>query len=438
MRVLLPVGRKQAQKRALSGLRPLGVACVCLLTVSAGAAKHEKAAPPTPSVRIDTVPLDYHPLSSFYLLSRSSSSSLDFIDKEHLLFTFRATGLMKRLPECQPDDQDQLIRALVIHLPDGKIERSAEWRMHDRGRYLWSLGNGKFMVRQRDTLSFTDASLELHPFLHSNTPLRLVKLAPDAQSVLVETDLEKHTVDEHRQMTISAQADGLLGPSEDVLMTVLRLSDRSVLLRARALSVSDVPIISDGYIETIEAQGDQWMLRYRPFKGEPTVIGKVESSCRPNEDPLNDRTTVVTVCPNRSADHILQAISLQGKMLWTYRWDSHYIWPTTAASQSGRRIAFSTLRVARPVNMYDPFDETEVQGQRVDVLDADTGALELTQYATPALSAGQNYALSPEGDRFAVLRDNAIEIYNLPPDAPQSADAGKPPVTEAPDLGGAN
>ena len=44
--------------------------------------------------------------------------------------------------------------------------------------------------------------------------------------------------------------------------------------------------------------------------------------------------------------------------------------------------------------------------------------LELTQYATPVLSAGQNYALSPDGDRFAVLRDNAIEIYNLPPAAP--------------------
>jgi len=433
MRVLLPRGRK----RALSGLRPLGIACLCLLS-TAWAAKHEKTETPTPSVRIDTVLLDYHPLSSFYLMSRSSSSSLDFIDNQHLLFTFRATGLMKRLAECQPDDEDQLIRALVIHLPDGKIERSAEWRMHDRGRYLWALGNGKFMVRQRDTLEFTDASLELHAFLHSSSPLRLVKVAPDAQSVLVETDLEKHSAEEHERLAASAGADGLFGPSEDVLLTVLRISDRSVLLRARSLSVTDVPIISEGYIETLAAQGNQWMLRYRPFNGEPSVIASVASSCKPNEDPLNDETTVVTVCTNRSADHILQAISLKGKTLWTYRWDSHYIWPTTTASQSGRRIAFSTLRVSRPVNLYDPFDETEVQGQRVDVLDADTGELELTQYATPALSAGQNYALSAEGDRFAVLRDNAIEIYNLPAGTPQSADAGKPSVTAAPDFGGAN
>ena len=434
MRVLLPSGRK----RALPGLRPLGAACVCLLAATAWAAKHEKTEPPTPSARIDTVSLDYHPLSNFYLLSRSSSSSLDFIDDQHLLFTFRATGLMKRLSDCQPDDEDQLIRALVVHLPDGKIERSAEWRMHDRGRYLWALGNGKFMVRQRDSLQLTDASLELHPFLKSSSPLRLVKLSPDAQLVLVETDLEKHSDEEHQQLAAEAGADALFGPHEDVLLTFLRISDRSILLRARSLSISDVPIISEGYIETLAAQGDHWMLRYRPFSGEPTVIGSVESSCEPKEDPLNDQTTVVTVCTNHSADHILQAISLKGKMLWTYRWDSHYIWPTTAASQSGRRIAFSTLRVSRPVSTYDPFDETEVQAQRVDVLDAETGQLELTQYATPALSAGQNYALSPEGDRFAVLRDNAIEIYNLPAAAPQNAGAGGPLVTRAPDLGGAD
>jgi hypothetical protein len=37
------------------------------------------------------------------------------------------------------------------------------------------------------------------------------------------------------------------------------------------------------------------------------------------------------------------------------------------------------------------------------------------------LSAGQNYALSPDGGRFAVLRENAIEIYDLPPTTPETA-----------------
>ena len=356
-------------------------------------------------------------------MSRTSSSSLDFIDDQHMLFTFRATGLLKRLPECQRDDEDQLIRALVVHLPDGKIERSAEWRMHDRGRYLWALGNGKFMVRQRDSLQLTDASLELRPFINSTTPLRLIKLSPDARLVLVETDLERHTPEEHERLVEASLAEDLPPPREDVQMTILRVDDRSVVLRARTLSVTDLPIISNGYIETLSAQGDHWMLRYRPFIGEPSVIADVASSCRPSESPLNDETTVVNICSERGDDHFFQAISLSGKKLWTYRWDNHYIWPTSASSESGTRIAFSTLRVAHPVNTYDPFDETEVEAQRVEVLDVNTGRLEFTQYATPVLSAGQNYALSPNGGRFAVLRDNAIEIYDLPPAARESGNA---------------
>jgi hypothetical protein len=39
---------------------------------------------------------------------------------------------------------------------------------------------------------------------------------------------------------------------------------------------------------------------------------------------------------------------------------------------------------------------------------------------TPVLTAGQNVALSPDGTRFAVLRNGAIEVYDLPPvEAPQ-------------------
>jgi len=401
----------------------LGITLAGLLTTVSWAAKHEKTDAPTPAIRIATDPLDYHPLSSFYLMSRTSSSSLDFIDDQHMLFTFRATGLMKRLPECQRDDEDQLIRALVVHVPDGKIERSAEWRMHDRGRYLWSLGNGKFLVRRQDDLFLTDSSLELRPFISSPAPLRLIKLSPDAKLVLVETDLERHTPEEHERLVEASLAEDLPPPREDVQMTILRVDDRSVVLRARVLSVTDLPIISNGYIETLSAQGDHWMLRYRPFSGEPSVIADVASSCRPSESPLNDETTVVNICSERGDDHLFQAISLSGKKLWTYRWDNHYIWPTSASSESGTRIAFSTLRVSHSVNSRDPIDETDLQQQRVEVLDVNTGRLEFTQYATPVLSAGQNYALSPNGGRFAVLRDNAIEIYDLPPAARESGNA---------------
>jgi hypothetical protein len=398
-------------------LAGLGLAALGSLTLTASAAKHEKAGSPPPALRIPTEPLGFYPQNSAYLISRTSSSSLDFIDSDHILFTFQSKGLLKRLPECQPDDEDQLIRAMVIHLPDGAVERSTEWRMHDRGRYLWPLRNGKFLVRQRDLLSVTDATLRLQPYIQAESPIRLVRLSPDARLLLVETDVEKHTEEEHRRLVQQASLEGLSPPREDVQLAIIRTDDRSVISHSRVLIPSDLPIVDQGSLEALPGRGNHWLVRYLPFRGDPSTIAEVASSCRPTEIPLNERTTFIVTC-GESADHLVQTATLDGKTLWSYRWDSHYIWPSTATSEDGRRVAFSTLRVARGVNASEPFDETDVQAQRIEVLDIATGRLDLTQFASPILSAGQNYALSPDGQRFAVLRDNAIEVYDLPTVAP--------------------
>lgn len=391
-----------------------GAAVAALLSVPSWAEKHEKPESAPPALRIPTEPLNYHPLSNFYLMARSSSSSLDFIDNANLLFTFRSTGLLKRLPGCPPDDEDQLIRAVVIHLPEGNVVRSAEWRMHDRGRYLWTLGGGKFLVRERDSLMITDSSLELQPYIESDAPIRLVKLSPDGRLLLIETEVDKRDEEEREKLAQQAWMAGLAPPGENIQLAILRVPELTLVARQRMLSVHDLPLIAAGYLENLAAKGDHWKIRYVPFLGKPADVAEVASSCRPNETPLNDTTVFVSTCSERNGDHFIDTFSLDGKRLWSYRWDSHYIWPTTADSADGRRIAFSVLRVAHAIGAMEPFDETEVQAQRVEVLDADTGKLELTQFAKPILSAGQNYALSPDGSRFAVLRENAIEVYDLP------------------------
>jgi hypothetical protein len=46
--------------------------------------------------------------------------------------------------------------------------------------------------------------------------------------------------------------------------------------------------------------------------------------------------------------------------------------------------------------------------------------------ASPVLSAGQNFALSADGRRFAILRNGAIEVYDLPPVLAARAGAASP------------
>ena len=168
-------------------------------------ASHSKETPPSPTFRVPVQPLGYRPPGSFYLLSGRVFSTLDFVDSRHLLFTFHQPRLMRREPHPAKNDADQVIQAVVLELPEGRVEASTEWRMHDRGRYLWPLGGGRFLVRQGNSFSLTDASLALHPYLEVTTPVESTDISPDGRILAIEHEYERHTDDQHRKL--SEQAD---------------------------------------------------------------------------------------------------------------------------------------------------------------------------------------------------------------------------------------
>lgn len=368
---------------------------------------------PKPGMRIPVEPLGYVAPNAFYLTSRLSSISLDFIDKEHLLFTFRLPGLMKRLPDQQPGDEDQTIRAVVLELPDGNVTAKTDWRMHDRSRYLWRLSDGRFLVRQRSSLFLTDTSLELRPFLHSDTALESVQISPDRKLVVVESQTKK---EDTQKLASTAPTFGDPVPQvKPVQVYVLHADTRSVIAHAETLNAVEIPMMGEGRLQAISGNQNNWLIRYLPFRGEARTLTEVQSYCHPTEETLSSDVTLIMTCPRSGNDHQVFAVNLDGKTLWQQRWESRYIWPTFQLTLDGSRFAYSSLQVSHPVGTMDPIDETNIVNQMVGVFDTQTGQLRLVKNATPILSAGQNYALSPDGLRFAVLRDGAIEVYDLPP-----------------------
>jgi hypothetical protein len=130
---------------------------------------------------------------------------------------------------------------------------------------------------------------------------------------------------------------------------------------------------------------------------------------------MSKDVALIMGCPRSGNDHQISAINLDGKKLCEQRWESRYIWPTFQLTQDGSRFAYSSLQVSHSVGIMDPVDESTIVNEMVGVFDTETGQLRLVKNATPIMSAGQNYALSPDGLRFAILRAGAIEIYDLPP-----------------------
>ncbi|HTW50037.1 MAG TPA: hypothetical protein VMD92_18915 [Acidobacteriaceae bacterium] len=371
--------------------------------------KAPPGAQPAPALRIEVAPLGYVPPGAFYLTYRLSSATLHFIDDDHLLFTFRIGGLLRRLPSDRPGDDDQQIRAMVLDARTGKVLCQTEWRMHDRAQYLWPFPDGKFVVRVRDTLYLTDASLVLTPYLTFDTTLREIQVSPDRRTMVIERDdPSKHGP--------SLEEGDVPAPVNPVKIEVVTAGTRTATVIHDTDSPVNVPIMGDGLLNVLEGgQLGYYAIRDVSFAGQARILAEVKSNCQPSVQPLSARVALVVGCYLEGDDRPVDAISLDGRELWRDSWDNKYVWGWFTYAQNGSRFAYESVEVTHPISAFDELDPTDIAAQLVGVYDTESGKLVLVRDTSPILTAGQNVALSPDGTRFAVLRNGAIELYDLPP-----------------------
>ncbi len=356
-------------------------------------------------------PLGFRPAGPIYLLTSLTLSSLNFIDDEHLLFTFHHPQLLRRLPGDPQGEEDQVIEALTLGLPSGKVLARALWRMHDRYQYLWPLGQGKFLIRQRNTFSITDSSLQLQRFLVSPSQIVATELSPDGRSLVIESEVVTHTGKPRPSLQ---DESGQTSESRATQLILFDIKSKAVIASQPIPEPIELPVTGNGYLGA-EAEGDhQFKITYHPFHGDPVVLGMVNSTCDPGEKFLNDRVFVIESCGPDSPDILLDAWAVDGSKLWRGRRDSHAVWPRFAFSENGSRYAVGLLRISRSLDENTSLSEDDVKEQIVQVIDSGTGSVLLTTTASPIQSAGQNFALSPDGKRLAVLSDGEIKIFDLP------------------------
>jgi hypothetical protein len=405
----------QSARLALLALLFLGDAAAAY----SGDAKRKPDTGPPPATRIEVASLGFVPPSRAYQSFRYSTTTLDFIDNDSLLCTFRDAGLMHRLPSDLPGDEDQEIRAMVLDIRTGKPVEESKWRMHDRQRYLWPLRDGRFIVRQRNSLFLTDRRLELRPYLQFDTPLQAIEVAPDRRLMVIE--VQKITAPD-AEADKPAATDPIFGISPQqrrkrTQVFVLRPGDTKILAQTETRSSVDLPLLTDGFLSLLEGRDPgRWLIQKQTLHNDSETLAEFKSSCLPTLFPVSEAVTLAVGCPPKGGgDHLVSALSSTGQVLWQDRWKQRYIWPTFDYAEDGSRFAFASLQLNRDIGFMDYFGADDIQAQMVGVFDTKSGKLELTRDASPVISAGHNYALSRDGRRFAILRDGAIEIYDLPP-----------------------
>ena len=370
--------------------------------------------PLAPAIHIDLGPLGYRVPRTSAPYELSPAEGLYFVDADHILITFRIADLMPRLPDGLPSDEDRMIHAVVLELPSGRITAAANWRLHDHLQFIWPMSGGRFLVRQRNRLMVTDASMRLHPFLRPAMRLASVQVSQDGKTLIVETEMERHSAEEHKRVLEQAREKKLAPPAEDVRVMVVDTERRSVIAESREQGAIPLHLIRDGYVEVVPRRWGRWELRYVPFNGAAKSLATFSSKCEPKVDILNSDAVLVANCPSVVGGNGVMALSLESKPLWTVGSDRNLAAPRFTASSDGGTVALSRLKVAEPVDIRMPtVREANIVGQQIDLFDAASGKVRLEATAWPARVYGQDYALSPDGQKLAVLKTDKVEIFDV-------------------------
>jgi hypothetical protein len=382
--------------------------------------------PAQPSIRIPLEPLGYRVPGAAHPNESSPTDGVYFIDPDHLLFTFKPAVLLDRMTDCPPSDADRIVRAVVVSLSSGKAENSADWRLHDRGPFFWPLTGGRFLIRVRDRLLLTDRTLTLQPFLKVSH-LTSVHVSPDGKLLILQVETERHTPKKHKELMELARWSQSAPPQEDVRVLVINVETRKVIAESREKVPIYLALIREGFVETVPHMG-RWTLRYVPFGGKPRTVAEFASKCDPQTAVLNNDAVLLVTCLTSNGGRGANAIGMDGTRLWSIHANRDFAQERLSASFDGSRVALSRLHLVNHANNLFPLiNDDNVTGQQIEVFDTDTGKLRALGSASPANGFGENYALAPDGSRFAALNNHEIEVYNLPPATPPSALFAKEP-----------
>jgi hypothetical protein len=407
---------------------------------------------PEPSLRIPLENLGFQPQSTQFMLAGSSMLTLHYVDDQHLLLTFSARHLLKRLPDDPADDQDRNIDAVLLEVPSGRILAQTTWRMHDHGQYLWALGHGHFLLRIRDSLTIFAPMANLstgEPFAESpflvavDRRIAAVILSPDADLLTVESVKRTPPAPKPKPNLFgpdppaSPQLEERTGVQINFYRLRLTSGPTPSILPAFAGAVvarrtGGIPATTAGYLAVIDQGHYHYAFDFHSYSGKVDELSPFDSTCPPAPLFVSHSEFIAFGCRNGHAMQALAGFNMRGQETWEQGLFGDFIAPSLVYAPSSGRFAFSRILLRNSALSDQPISADDVSAQSVVVYQTESGKQLLHVECSPVERAGQNFTLSPDGLSLALIHADAIEIYRLPPLTSKDEAAIKLAQTSAP------
>jgi hypothetical protein len=411
---------------------------ICVFLLAGVAAARD----PDPTIRVPLEPMGFQSILPQFLLSGNSMLTLNFVDDKHLLVTFGARRLMKRDPDDPPNDDDRTVDAVLVELSSGKAIAQTQWRMHDRGQYLWALGHGRFLLRVRDNITMIaplaappQNLFQETPFLHNDRHLLAMMVSADEDLLTVET-ADQQPPNSPRFSSDSQDADPApvqinfyrlvsKGPAAEQLVVI-----SAGALRARTALA--LPLTTAGFLDVLEGGPNRWLFNFDTHAGKVSELAEFDTTCYPRTTFVSHSEFIAFGCRGGTDKQDFAGFNLHGDAMWQQNFYDSQLSPTFAFAPAAGRFAMGRTIVNAPLDSLSPLSAETATAQEVRVYQMYSGKLLFRTQCTPIVRAGQNFALSPDGMRLAAVRetmvqhkatkdeeaytsrDTAVEVYALP------------------------
>jgi len=362
-----------------------------------------------PPKRIDLRPVGFQQFSDMARRSGAVNLSLDFLDRDHILFTFNSKKLVSRYAECPPTHNDRIVHAAILEVSSGKVLSQADWYLHDSRRYIWRLGSGRILLRRLNDLFVVDSELKEKPLWTSPRELLWVSVTPDGKQIITES-----LDDVPPQPGGSKTKQG----SKSTALIEFRDADSMAVQRSiRSEKSANIEGLSSGVASVVPGfTGKVWLVRFGPDERQRANIARVRTRRIPDVLYLSANTLLIGRDSSSVPGYSVTAFTATGNRLWRQHWDAHRYDPILARSENGNRFAISTLILGSPGALSKNVDAEQHEGleQKIEVFDTATGTHVFSAADSPVVLNGQNFALSPDGLHIALLNESQIEVNDLP------------------------
>jgi hypothetical protein len=201
----------------------------------------------------------------------------------------------------------------------------------------------------------------------------------------------------------------------------------------RARTAIELPMTTAGFLDVIEGGKDRWLFNFDAHTGRVNELAEFDTTCAPHPTFVGHGEFVAFGCRGSVDKQELAGFNLKGEEMWQQSFSDLHVSPAFSFAPAAGRFALGRVVVMAAVDESAPLPEGVVSAEEVRVVQSYDGRVLFKIDCTPVERAGENFALSADGMRLAVVRETvvhhvatkdydeytereaAVEVYALPP-----------------------